>query len=158
MKMAFMNLRIWKLGYMSLMRLHLIELRMTYGFEVRLPQKYFNTEVSLALLPGFERDARSSFSKVLETFLALSTSVLLVFNHKKLAQLDQQLLIERVASDYKDSAPVFALSFAEELDVEQREELKRDLSQKFTIPSNETDRIVFTGISEDLRNSPGTNH
>ncbi|NHC41042.1 hypothetical protein G6549_13785 [Bacillus sp. MM2020_1] len=122
--------------------------------EARLPQRYFNTEISLALLPGFERDRNQLSQKYLDTFLALSTSVLLVFNHKKLAQLDQQLLIAKVASDYKESAPIFALSFAEELNAQQRVELQNDLCQKFNIPANETDRIVFTGTSEEVKNFP----
>jgi hypothetical protein len=122
--------------------------------EVRLPQRYFNSEISLALLPGFEKDQNQISQKYLETFLALSTSVLLVFNHKKLAQLDQQLLIAKVASDYKESAPIFALSFAEELNAQQREELQNELCRNFTIPANETDRIVFTGTSDDLKNFP----
>lgn len=122
--------------------------------EVRLPHKYFNTEISLALLPGFENDKNQFSQKYLETFLTLSTSVLLVFNHKKLAQMNQQLLIERVASDYRESAPIFALSFAEELNVQQRADLKNEIGKKFDIPDNESDRIVFTGTSEDLKDFP----
>jgi hypothetical protein len=122
--------------------------------EVRLPRTHFNTEVSLALLPGFERDRKQHSQKYLETFLTLSTSVLLVFNHKKLAQQDQQLLIEKVASEYRENAPVFALSFAEELNSQERDNLKNDLCSKFHIPANETDRVVFTGISDELKNFP----
>lgn len=122
--------------------------------EVRLPQTYFNTEISLALLPGFERDRKQLSQKYLETFLTLSTSVLLVFNHKKLAQQNQQLLIEKVASDYRESAPIFALSFAEELNAQERVDLQTDLCNKFDIPISETNRIVFTGTSSDLKDFP----
>jgi hypothetical protein len=122
--------------------------------EVRLPQRYFNTEISLVLLPGFEKERNQKSQRYLETFLKLSTSVVLVFNHKKLAQLDQQLLIEKIALDYRESAPVFALSFAEELNPEQREHLINDLSRKYNIPFNEADRLVFTGTSEDLKDYP----
>lgn len=122
--------------------------------EILLPRTHFNTDISLALLPGFEKDRKQLSQKYLETFLTLSTSVLLVFNHKNLAREDQQILIEKVASDYKDNAPVFALSFAEELDLEQKDNLKNDLCQKFNIPVEETDRIVFTGISDELKNFP----
>ncbi len=122
--------------------------------EVRLPQRYFNTEMSLALLPGFENDKSQFSQKYLETFLSLSTSVLLVFNHKKLAQKSQQVLLERVASDYRESAPIFALSFAEELNAQQRSDLKNEISKKFTISDNELDRIVYTGTCDDLKNYP----
>jgi hypothetical protein len=122
--------------------------------EVRLPHKYFNTEISIALLPGFENDKNQFSQKYLDTFLTLSTSVLLVFNHKKLAQMNQQLLLERVASDYRESAPIFALSFAEELNTQQRADLKENIEKKFDISEHESDRIVFTGTSDDLIDFP----
>lgn len=122
--------------------------------EILLPQRHFHTDISLALLPGFEKDKTERSQKYLELFLTLSTSLLLVFNHKVLARENQQILIDRVAADFKDSAPIFALSFAEELNVEEKAGLEKDLCEKFVIPKKESDRIVFTGTSDDLKDFP----
>ncbi|MEV5114459.1 hypothetical protein [Peribacillus frigoritolerans] len=119
--------------------------------EVLVPQKYFNTEISLALLPGFERNKREKSQKFLELFLKLSASAVLVMNHKKLAQKPQQVLLDKVSRTYKESAPIFVLSFAEELDEEKRQTLRESICTKFDVLPEEQDRITFTGITEEFK-------
>lgn len=115
-----------------------------------VPQKYFNTEISLALLPGFERDKKEESQKFLELFLKLSTSAILVLNHKKLAQKPQQMLLDKVSRTYKESAPIFVLTFVEDLYEENRKTIRETINKKFDVLSEEQDRITFTGISEEF--------
>ncbi|SEN88887.1 hypothetical protein SAMN05192533_12519 [Mesobacillus persicus] len=121
--------------------------------EVLVPQKHFNTDISLALLPGFERNKQEKSQKYLELFLTLSTSAVLVVNHKKLAQKPQQLLLDKISRAYKENAPIFVLSFAEELEEEQRKTIRDSISAKFDVAAEEQDRITFTGIAEEINSA-----
>lgn len=121
--------------------------------EVIVPQRYFHTEISLALLPGFERNKREVSQKYLELFMKLSTSAVLIVNHKKLAQKPQQLLLDKVSRTYKENAPVFVVSFAEELNENERETIRESISTKFDVSTEEQNRIVFSGISEEFQDS-----
>ena len=122
--------------------------------EIIVPLKYFFNNTSLLLLPGFEKDRRQGSQKYLSLLLTFSTSILLVFNHKKLAQNNQQLLISMIADDYKDVAPIFAVSFSEELQHNERNDIKQDIQNKFQLLEDDVERIIFTGTSEEFKEYP----
>jgi hypothetical protein len=120
--------------------------------EIEVPITHFGAGISLALLPGFERNERNRSQRDLEFMLSLSTSVIFVLNYRMLAQENLQLKMQMMIDRYKDQAPLFAVSFSDELSFDQREYYATLLSGKFDIPEDEAGRIIFTGNSADLSN------
>ncbi len=120
--------------------------------EIEVPITHFGAGISLALLPGFERNERNRSQRDLEFMLSLSTSVIFVLNYRMLAQENLQLKMQTMIDRYKDQAPLFAVSFSDELSFDQRDYYAKLLSEKFDIPEEETGRITFTGNSADLSN------
>ncbi|KAB2332614.1 hypothetical protein [Bacillus mesophilum] len=120
--------------------------------EIEVPVTHFGTGISLALLPGFERDKRERSQRDLDFMLSLSTSVIFVMNYRMLAREDQRVKIQDMINRYKNHAPLFAISFSDELDTEKREYYAQLLSEHFDISEEERTRITFTGKSEDLSN------
>lgn len=100
-------------------------------FEIVLPKNEKLGHITLALLPGFERSSRSDSQKFLELFLKCSTGMILVVNHARLAQMDQDNLLKRVADTYKDKSPGFVLTYASELSDEKRRAVEESLMEKF---------------------------
>lgn len=100
-------------------------------FEIVLPKNEKLGHITLALLPGFERSSRSDSQKFLELFLKCSTGMILVVNHARLAQMDQDNLLKRVADTYKDKSPGFVLTYASELSDEKRRSVEESLMEKF---------------------------
>lgn len=100
-------------------------------FEIILPNNRVLGHLTLALLPGFERSTRSDSQKFLDLFLKCSTGMILVLNHARLAQMDQEMLLQKVASTYKDKTPGFVLTHASELTEEKRTMISQTLFQKF---------------------------
>lgn len=100
-------------------------------FEIDLPKNEKLGHITLALLPGFERSNRSDSQKFLELFLKCSTGMILVVNHARLAQMDQDSLLKRVSDIYKDKSPGFVLTYANELSDEKRRAVEESLMEKF---------------------------
>ncbi|WP_214814306.1 hypothetical protein [Exiguobacterium sp. s196] len=119
-------------------------------FEIILPNNHVLGHLTLALLPGFERSARSDSQKFLDIFLKCSTGMILVLNHARLAQMDQEMLLQQVASTYKDKAPGFVLTHASELTEEKRTMITQNLFQKFSM-ADESQIIL---ADTDIENVP----
>ena len=115
-------------------------------FEIILPNNHVLGHLTLALLPGFERSTRSDSQKFLDIFLKCSTGMILVLNHARLAQMDQEMLLQQVASTYKDKAPGFVLTHASELTEEKRTMISQNLFQKFSMADESQIILADTDI------------
>lgn len=113
-------------------------------FEIVLPDDKQLGHLTLALLPGFERSTQSDSQKFLDIFLNCSTGMILVLNHIRLAQQDQELLLQKVSSTYKDKTPGFVLTYANEMSEETKETILNNLKEKFSI--EKTNQIVLSDI------------
>lgn len=111
-------------------------------FEIVLPDDKQLGHLTLALLPGFERSSQSDSQKFLDIFLNCSTGMILVLNHIRLAQQDQELLLQKVSSTYKDKTPGFVLTFASEMSEEKKQTIINNLKEKFSI--EKTDQIILS--------------
>ena len=103
----------------------------TLWFEIILPSNPTLGHITLALLPGFERSSRSDSQKFLDLFLKCSTGMILVLNHSRLAHMDQETLLKKIASTYKDKSPGFVLTHASELSEDEQSLVEQRLMQKF---------------------------
>ncbi|QNR19960.1 hypothetical protein HNY42_03030 [Exiguobacterium sp. Helios] len=113
-------------------------------FEIVLPANPMLRHITLALLPGFERSSRSDSQKFLDLFLKCSTGMILVLNHSRLAHMDQEILLKKVAYTYKDKSPGFVLTHASELSEENQSLIEQKLIQKFG--DIDTSQIVLSDI------------
>jgi len=119
-------------------------------FEIVLPTDKQIGHLTLALLPGFERSTQSDSQKFLDIFLNCSTGMILVLNHMRLAQMDQDLLLQKVSNTYKDKIPGFVLTHASELSEEKKQTISDNLLEKFSIEDNS--QIVFS--DKDIESVP----
>ncbi|AIY04500.1 hypothetical protein Plano_0535 [Planococcus sp. PAMC 21323] len=119
-------------------------------FEIILPTDKQLGHLTLALLPGFERSSQSDSQKFLDIFLNCSTGIILVLNHMRLAQMDQDILLQKVSSTYKDKIPGFVLTHASELSEEKKKKISENLLEKFSIEDNS--QIVFS--DKDMASVP----
>ncbi|AZB44655.1 hypothetical protein CEF21_21490 [Bacillus sp. FJAT-42376] len=119
-------------------------------FEVVLPDEKKLGHLTLALLPGFERSAKSDSQKFLDLFLNCSTGMILVLNHMRLAQMDQEILLQKVSNVYKDKAPGFVLTHASELNDDKRQTIVNNLVKKFNI--EDQSQVVYS--DKDFENVP----
>lgn len=119
-------------------------------FEIVLPDDRQIGHLTLALLPGFERSKQSDSQKFLDIFLSCSTGMLLVLNHMRLAQMDQELLLKKVSNTYKDKSPGFILTYANELSEDKKQTIVMNLVDRFSI--KETSQVVFSDT--DIANVP----
>jgi hypothetical protein len=117
--------------------------------EIEVPVTHFGSGISLALLPGFESDKEGRSQRDLNFMLSLSTSVIFVLNYRMLAREDQRVKIQDMIHRYQDYAPLFAISFSDELDSDKKKYYADLLSEHFSIPEAEMGRITFTGKGED---------
>ena len=117
-------------------------------FEIILPNNHVLGHLTLALLPGFERSTRSDSQKFLDLFLKCSTGMILVLNHARLAQMDQEMLLQKVASTYKDKAPGFVLTHASELTEEKKTMISQNLFQKFSMADESQIILADTDIGD----------
>lgn len=115
-------------------------------FEINLPKNDVLGHLTLALLPGFERSTRSDSQKFLDIFLKCSTGMILVLNHARLAQMDQEMLLQQVASTYKDKAPGFVLTHASELTDDKKATILQNLFQKFNMADESQVILADTDI------------
>ncbi len=115
-------------------------------FEIILPKNDVLGHLTLALLPGFERSTRSDSQKFLDIFLKCSTGMILVLNHARLAQMDQEMLLQQVASTYKDKAPGFVLTHASELTDDKKATILQNLFQKFNMADESQVILADTDI------------
>ncbi|MTH54530.1 hypothetical protein GKZ89_14085 [Bacillus mangrovi] len=120
-------------------------------FEIVLPDGKQLGHLTLALLPGFERKGESDSQRFLDLFLNCSSGMILVLNHMRLAQRDQELLLKKVSDIYRDKEPGFVLTHANELSEENRKSLVDNLASKFTIMNQ--DQIVYADKS--IESVPG---
>jgi DNA-binding protein Fis len=118
--------------------------------EMKVPVRYFGAGISLALLPGFERNELNRSQRDLDFMLSMSTSVIFVVNYRMLAREDQRFKILEMINRYKEHTPLFALSFSDELNEEQKEYYAQMLLSKFGVPEDENGRITFTGKGETV--------
>jgi len=116
-------------------------------YEIKMPRNEKLGELTLALLPGFERNKQSDSQKFLELFLNCSTGMILVLNHMRLAQASQHDLLDKVSKAYKDKVPGFVLTFAKELDDDQKMSITNNLVAQFEI--EDKDQIVFSDIEDE---------
>lgn len=116
-------------------------------FEIKVPQTEKIGKLTLALLPGFERNKKSDSQQFLDLFLSCSTGMILVLNHIKLANASQHALLEKVSKNYKDKSPGFVLTFANEIDEETRKTISGNLMKQFDIDND--DQIVFSDVSDE---------
>lgn len=115
-------------------------------FEIVLPKNDVLGHLTLALLPGFERSTRSDSQKFLDIFLKCSTGMILVLNHARLAQMDQEMLLQQVATTYKDKSPGFVLTHASELTEDKKATILQNLFQKFSMADESQVILADTDI------------
>lgn len=115
-------------------------------YEIKMPRNAKIGSLTLALLPGFERNKQSDSQKFLDLFLNCSTGMILVLNHMRLAQASQHQLLDRVSKAYKEKVPGFVLTFASELDDEKKATITNNLTEQFQI--DDKSQIIFSDISD----------
>ncbi|WP_070328434.1 hypothetical protein [Exiguobacterium aurantiacum] len=119
-------------------------------FEIVLPKNNVLGHLTLALLPGFERSSRTDSQKFLDIFLNSSTGVILVLNHMRLAQMNQERLLQKVADTYKDKSPGFVITHASELSPDKMEMIRHNLFEKFEM----ADEAQIILSDTDIKNVP----
>jgi hypothetical protein len=120
--------------------------------ELKVPYRHFySSDKSFVLLPGIE-EAKDEREKEWQLFvqyaLTLSTTCVLVFDKTKLAQGVNQRLLDSVIREFKTARPIFALSFSDERSGEENEQLKRLVLDKFSVSTDESDRVIPVGTGE----------
>lgn len=121
---------------------------MDLWLEMIVPVRHFGSGISLALLPGYERESENRSQRDLDFMLSLSTSVIFVINHRMLAREEQQAKIRYMIDRYKEHAPLFAISFSDHLDPEKREATLQILAEHFNLSAGEEGRVTF--LTEDV--------
>ncbi|HCK0565133.1 TPA: hypothetical protein NII30_003631 [Pseudomonas aeruginosa] len=118
-----------------------------------VPKRYFAAQsFGLVLLPGYETLNRENaeWQGLMRHTLIHSLGSVLVTDRTRIADNAQLRILDDLRSKYfPDRKPVIAVTKTETLEGQQIEELTATVADVFGVPSEERDRIVCTGVSDD---------
>lgn len=122
--------------------------------EIKVCKRIFDTDgISFLLLPGLEDPEDSikkhSWQRLVEMSLILSANTVFVFNETKYADKDNADAIKLITDVFKEAKPVFCLSFSDQ-SKDANKGLRDTIIKNHNIPVGEIDRVISTGISNQL--------
>lgn len=114
--------------------------------ELMVPKRYFSSgNTSFLLLPGMEETTNEDeqvWQDFMQHALTMASTCVLVFDRTKLAQADNQNLIASMIEDFQSAKPIFALTRS---DMYDNNPLKSSVMERFSISSDEENRVILTG-------------
>ncbi len=118
-----------------------------------VPRRYFaGQRCGFVLLPGYEmlNADNVEWQGLMRHTLVHSLGSILVTDRTRVADSSQKLILnDLVARYFPDRKPAIAVTKTEALSAEQMTELKATVADVFQISTDESDRVVFTGVGDD---------
>ncbi len=118
--------------------------------ELHLPQRHFGKRgPAILLLPGFEEGSQR-WLRLTEQALSAATACVFVTNPTRIAAARNQELMKRIAKRFSAARSLVAITGADAVPTEERDDLVRAVADQLGIPPEAHDRILLTGTTLDL--------
>lgn len=120
--------------------------------ELSVPSKYFNgLDISFLLLPGFEENNDKDYWQFLTNYSLLnSASFAFVIDESRYAKEYNKKKIDDFLKEFEGSKPIFLISKSD-ISSDQNKSLSESLFLERKFDTDERDRIICTGDSDELR-------
>lgn len=118
--------------------------------ELKIPKKdseIKNSDVSIVLLPGYEKFSSDFSQKLLDFVVNISASSIIVVDKNSLARKSTNDILNKINNKFEDLRPIVAITHGDE-NTEQNEEVRKEVVSSLNIEDEK--RVIITGPSKEF--------